>query len=48
MLLIRELKKNEMKTALHGHAGAGKKMSLQIELMFQTVVLPDAQKWLML
>jgi hypothetical protein len=46
MLLIMELKKG--KTAIHGHAVAGMEMSLYIELMFQTVALPDAQKWLML
>jgi hypothetical protein len=38
MLLIRDLKKG--KTAIHGHAVAG--------MTFQTVALPDVQKWLML
>jgi hypothetical protein len=46
MLLIRELRKG--KTAIHGHAVAGMEMSLYTELTFQTVALPDVQKWMML
>jgi hypothetical protein len=46
MLLIRELKKE--KIAIQGHAAVGMEMSLNLKSMFQTVALPDAQRWLIL